>query len=314
MTEIEINKVDDKAEVILEGEKLGDFDGQQLWDLSEELRDYALSNPDGFLENAEQTISIKDVHFKVHPLNHPEFWDLVNKGDWEPETYAVFDQYITADTIFLDVGAWIGSTALYGVQRAAETHAFEPDPIAFEELKANRASNADREWFSKLHVYQKALSTNTGTAYLGSKNEGGDSMSSLLFGEENQSWKVTTIDLQTFLKDKKLEKQPMFLKMDIEGGEYDLIPAISDVLKDSDTTLLLSLHPEFLIEEIRKNTKGSFKELKTRFSFYQKHRRLLKGIPYRNIRHIDGRQIHVRKQLLKALFLGHFPHNILAFS
>jgi len=30
MSEIEINKLDDKAEVIFEGEKLGDFDPQEL--------------------------------------------------------------------------------------------------------------------------------------------------------------------------------------------------------------------------------------------------------------------------------------------
>lgn len=314
MTEIEIIKRDDKAEVIFEGEKLGDFDPQELWDLSEELRDFALSNPDGFLENAEQVISVNKAEFNIHPLNYPEFWDLVNKGNWEPETYAVFDQYIKSDTVFLDVGAWIGSTALYGAQIAAETHAFEPDPIAFKELKANKATNSNRNWFSKLHIYQKALSIDTGTAYLGSKNEGGDSMSSLLFADEDQSWEVKTIDLQTFIAEKELQNKSMFLKMDIEGGEYELIPAISNVLKETDTTLLLSLHPEFLLEEIRRNTKGSFKEIKTRFSFYQKHRRLLKNIPYRNIRHIDGRPIHLRKQLLKALFLGQFPHNILAFS
>src|SRR5690554_5025707 len=314
MSEIEINKQDDKAEVIFEGEKLGDFDPQELWDLTEELRDFALSNPDGFLENAEQTIWVNATGFNVHPLNYPEFWDLVNKGNWEPETYAVFDKYIKSDTVFLDVGAWIGSTALYGAQIAAETHAFEPDPIAFKELKANWETNSDRDWFSKLHIYQKALATNTGTAFMGSKNEGGDSMSSLLFADEDQSWKVNTIDLQTFISEKKLQNKPMFLKMDIEGGEYELMPAISNVLKESDTTLLLSLHPEFLLEEIRRNTKGGFREIKTRFAFYKKHRKLLKSIPYRNIRHIDGRQINVQKQLLKALFLGQFPHNILAFS
>ena len=314
MIEIEINKLDDTAEVTFEGEKLGDFDPQELWDLSEELRDFALSNPDGFLQNAEQTISVNEAEFNVHPLNYPEFWDLVNKGKWEPETYSVFDEHIKSDTVFLDVGAWIGSTALYGAQIAAETHAFEPDPIAFKELKANKATNSNTSWFSKLHIHQKALATDTGTAYLGSKNEGGDSMSSLLFADEDQSWKVDAIDMQTFISDKNLQNKPLFLKMDIEGGEYELIPAINDVLKESNTTLLLSLHPEFLLEEIRRSTKGNFKELKTRFSFYQKHRRLLKSIPYLNIQHIDGRPINLRKQLLKALFLGQFPHNILAFS
>ncbi|NEN24328.1 FkbM family methyltransferase [Cryomorpha ignava] len=314
MTDIEINKKKDKAEVILEGEKLGDFNPQQIWDLAEELRDYTIANSESFSEIPIQNISVGNINFNVHPLNQPDFWNLVNKGDWEPETYAVFDRFIKADTVFLDIGAWIGSTSLYGAQLAKETHAFEPDPVAFSELKSNKEANAEYSWAKKLMIYPKAVSQFNGTAHLGSKNNGGDSMSSMLFADENKSWKVETIDLDSFLKAKNLEGQPLFIKMDIEGGEYELLPSLKVSLQKNKTFLFLSLHPEFLLQSIRAETNGKFRELKTRIAFFKKHNRLIKSLPYSKIQHADGRPINLQKQLIKALFLGKFPHTILGFS
>ena len=313
MTEIEIKKKEELAEVFVEGQKLGSFSSQEIWDLSEQLRDFAISNSNDFEINPAQEITVGKCTFHVHPLNYPDFWNLVNKGNWEPETYAVFDRFIKSDTVFIDVGAWIGSTALYGAQLAAETHAFEPDPIAFAELKANKEANRKKPWFKNVNIYQKALAINTGTAHLGSKNSGGDSMSSVLFADEDQSWKVETIDLNNFLEIKNLtELQPIFLKMDIEGGEYELVPTLRNALEKTNSALFLSLHPEFLLESIRSNVNGKFSELKVRLEFYKKHKKLFKSLPYSKITHADGRPFQLKKQLAKALLLGNFPHTILA--
>ena len=314
MSDIEINKVKEKTEIILDGEKLGDFNPQQIWDLAEELRDFSISNSASFKEVPIQNISVGNLDFNVHPLNQPDFWNLVNKGDWEPETYAVFDQFIDKNTVFLDVGAWIGSTSLYGAQLAAETHAFEPDPIAFAELESNLDTNNDSAWSEKLHLYQKALATQTGTIHLGSKNGGGDSMSSVLFADEDQSWKVETIDLDNFLEIHDLKSRSLFLKIDIEGGEYDLIPTLKTSLKETNSSLLLSLHPEFLLGSIREHTNGRFKEFKTRLEFYSKHKRLFKSLPFSKLTHTDGRPFKLKKQLVKAFILGNFPHSVLAYN
>ncbi len=312
MTEIEIKKKEELAEVFVEGQKLGSFNSQEIWDLSEQLRDFAISNSNDFKINPAQEITVGKCTFHVHPLNYPDFWNLVNKGNWEPETYAVFDRFIKSDTVFIDVGAWIGSTALYGAQLAAQTHAFEPDPIAFGELKANKEANREKAWYKNVHLHQKALAIKTGTANLGSKNSGGDSMSSVLFADEDKSWKVETIDLNNFLETKDLNEHPLFLKMDIEGGEYELVPTLKETLKKTKSALFLSLHPEFLLESIRSKTKGKFKEIKIRIEFYKKHKKLFKSLPYSKVTHTDGRPFQLKKQLAKALLLGNFPHTVLA--
>ena len=40
-------------------------------------------------------------------------WQAVENGSYEPDLYKVMDEYISSDTICLDLGAYIGYTCLY---------------------------------------------------------------------------------------------------------------------------------------------------------------------------------------------------------
>lgn len=314
MTEIKIKKKDTDAEVFLEGEKLGTLSPQEIWDLSKELRDFAISNASDFSAEALSEIRVNNYSFSVLPLPHPDFWALVHKGKWEPETYAIFDRFLNSESVFLDIGAWIGSTALYGAQIASETHAFEPDPVSFRELEANFQANSDASWFPKIQIHQKAIAVNTGKLKIGSKNEGGDSMSSVLFQNEEQSWKVDSVDLKTLISRRNLEGKPLFLKIDIEGGEYNLIPSLKEFFESQNASVFLALHPEFLLESIRKDTKGIFKEFRVRWVFYKKQSKLIRALPFENLEHVNGRVFNSRKYLLKALITGGFPHTIVGYN
>ena len=113
-----------------------------------------------------RTITIGNYAFAVEPGAHRRFWERVARGDWEPETFVIFDRFIREDTLFVDIGAWIGSTALYGVQRADLCIAFEPDPVAFAELEINVAVNAGEEWTKRLKINECAI-------HFGRKRRGG---------------------------------------------------------------------------------------------------------------------------------------------
>lgn len=302
------------AEVYLAGVKLGSLSAQEVWDLSLKLRDFSISNAGGFSASSHSLIKIHGRQFNVLPLLHPAFWELVNAGKWEPETYQIFNRFLNAQTVFLDIGAWIGSTAFYGAQIAAQTLAFEPDPVSFAKLKANFDANRNTAWYSKLQIYSKAISPTIGKISLGSKNRGGDSMSSTLFQDENHSWKVDSIDLFTLLEKEKIYDKPFFIKMDIEGGEYSLIPSLKVFFESQNTSILLALHPEFLIESIGKSTKGIFKHLRVRYTFYKKHAKVLDALPFDRIEHADGRPFNKRKYLLKAFIFGSFPHTIVGYN
>ncbi|MFM7445052.1 MAG: FkbM family methyltransferase, partial [Tabrizicola sp.] len=103
------------------------------------------------------TITLGEWSFQVDPRPHHRFWKRVNSGAWEPETYAIFDRHIDDRTLFLDIGAWIGSTSLYGAQLAQRCVAFEPDPVAFAELSRNVDQNRQADWIGKLQIHERAI-------------------------------------------------------------------------------------------------------------------------------------------------------------
>ncbi len=312
-SEIEIRKGVEKADISINDQNLGKLNPQEIWDLSNELRDFVITNSASFAKLATRSVSCGNFDFQVLAGSHPEFWDLANRGEWEPTTYQVFDRFITRATTFLDVGAWIGSTALYGAQLARETHAFEPDPVAFSELKNNVAANSKTAWRPGLYLHQMAISNFSGAIDLGSRNAKGDSMSSTLLSDEVDSWKVPAQTIKEFVEFNGLEGRELFIKIDIEGGEYELIPSLKSFFSDNNVKVLISLHPEFLLQSIKDSMKGPLKAPRIRAKFHKLHRRLIASLPFENIEHADGRPINTKKQLAKALLLGNFIHEIVAY-
>lgn len=313
MTDIKIQKQNEKAEVVVDGNTLGELRPQEVWDLSEALREYAISHADDFKEKALLKVEIAGLSFDVIAGNNTDFWTLVNSGRWEPTTFEVFNRFINRDTVFMDIGAWVGSTALYGAQLAKHTFAFEPDPVAFETLQSNLSVNSDAKWFDRLSIYNAAAGVQDGTLQLGNPNEAGNSMSSALHAGEDDAWKAKCLGIEKFIETNNLIGQKTFFKIDIEGGEYDLVPAIQSVLKGNPSSLLLSIHGNFLLQSLRSEIKGPFKELKVRLAFYRKHKRLLKSLPYNHIEHADGRPVDVRKQLIKGFVMGTFVTEVVAY-
>jgi hypothetical protein len=112
-----------------------------------------------------KTVSVKALSVQVYGCSNQDFWAKVDSGRWEPDTYALFDDLITPDSLFLDIGAWIGSTALYAAQKSAKAIAFEPDPIAFSSLSANALLNADAVWAGRFLSDGKILQLADMTGY-----------------------------------------------------------------------------------------------------------------------------------------------------
>lgn len=183
-----------------------------------------------------------DSVFRVHPQDHAEFWHLVNSGKWEPETFVVFDRFLDPRRSYIDIGSWIGPTLLYGYAKARKAYGIEADPIAFSELAANVALNDP----ANVTILPIAITPGAGKTSFGSRADGGDSESSLLFSGERTVWQVDGIRLQDLVEQHGIE-DCTFLKMDVEGGEYSIIPSSADFLRRKfRPTILLSLHPCFL--------------------------------------------------------------------
>lgn len=171
---------------------------------------------------------------------HAPFWDAMASGRWEATTFRTFDRFLKPEATFLDIGAWIGPTALYAATRCRRVIAFEADPTAAATFRANVAANPALAPLITLH--ERAVAPAEGTVRMGARNAQGDSMSSLLLGDADVTWTVETITPAVIAA--MLDPgEPAFVKIDIEGGEYGLAEALAPLAQRPNTAVLLSFHP-----------------------------------------------------------------------
>lgn len=172
------------------------------------------------------------------------FWDKVNGCRWEPETFRTLDRLLTPDSIYCDIGAWIGPTVLYAARRCRQVYCFEPDRVAYAALLDNIRLNA----LENVLPFNLALAAESGLKRMASpRGKRGDSMTSLLVPEGRRGMEVLCLQWSRWLE---LVNTPVFdvIKMDVEGGEFTLLPTMGEYLQQHRPHLYLSLHPHLLPE------------------------------------------------------------------
>lgn len=197
------------------------------------------------------TVEVGGVQFMVEP--HPVagdagFWRAVSRGSWEPYTFAFLRRWLTRESTYFDVGAWVGPTVLYAAHFASKCFAYEPDPTAFAALTKNLSLNPH---LSILPIYA-AVSDATGCVSLGTSTGWGDSMSCI--GKGASRIEVPSLDFGYLLDSWAAHR--VFVKMDIEGGEAAALHAMGE----RRPTLLLSVHMPEDLAFIR-DVLGSYKHL-----------------------------------------------------
>ena len=189
-------------------------------------------------------VQVRNVEFSVEEDEFGPFWRRVVDGCWEPASFRVLDRMLTADSTFVDIGAWIGPLTLYAANLADRCHAVEPDPRARAGLLANVACNpglADR-----IKVRSVAVGEVAGKARMGSitSDVGGDSMSSLLFGTAATSWVVECVTLEGLMSGFDIAGLGL-VKIDIEGAEVEVLNGSRGFIEKTHPPLFLSVHGRF---------------------------------------------------------------------
>ena len=187
-------------------------------------------------------------------LRSYKFWKGYMGKGWEPETFKVFDEFLDKNHSYIDIGSYIGPSVLYGSQLAKHCFAIEPDPIAFQELKNNMELNDHLKPHITLSKY--CISDSIGTAKFFAPNEkleyGGGGSSSLLDWKNKKNFlEVQTTTLQQFIQSFSIT-DCNFIKIDIEGAEFDLIPSMSGYLKNQKPTLFIEIHLWALKDPMKK--------------------------------------------------------------
>ncbi len=164
-------------------------------------------------------------------------WNFWRDGfeNWEPETFNIFDIFLSKDKDLLDIGAWVGPTSIYGSLKSRQVISVEPDPIAFDFL----GKNIDLNNIDNITLINKACS-NDSIVYINSKYCFGSSMSFVSDEEsEKNSVKVDGVSIEDLLSLGDFS----LIKMDIEGYEEILLPSNIDLI--TNIPLFLSIHKPF---------------------------------------------------------------------
>ena len=174
--------------------------------------------------------------------DQPTFWDRVEAGRWEPGTLRALDACLGPDIVFVDVGAWVGALSLYAATLGARVFAVEADPKALDQLRRNLTANPNLN--RQVTVIPRALSADGNSVRLGARRKLGDSMSSALLADTGPTWVAESMTPGSLSRHIGTGV-PRVVKLDIEGGEYAVLPTIGPLLEDA-IGLLLALHPDIL--------------------------------------------------------------------
>ena len=183
------------------------------------------------------------VHETPEKTWNPPFWTQVENGIWEPHTFNIFDKFLNSNVTYIDVGAWIGPTVMYAAPIVKRAIAIEPDPVAFPILKQHIEINN-----LKVELFNEAITGFNGEITLGSNMLGASTTRiNSNAGGGQAEWNKDQIciaqcsTLQKFIDIHHIDG-PLFIKMDIEGAEEDVLQELNFFVTHK-PTLYLSLHP-----------------------------------------------------------------------
>ncbi|TVP47416.1 MAG: FkbM family methyltransferase [Gemmatimonadales bacterium] len=195
--------------------------------------------------------SIGGFDFRVDPY-HIRFWSGAARGKWEPRTFEILKEFLAEDSIYCDVGAWVGPTVIYAARLCREVICFEPDPAAYRYLSWNIELNE----LDNVKPFNCALADRRGIRRMSSfGGSRGDSMTSLLDPDSAGTSVGTSVDVLTLTWNDVQEIPHIdridMMKIDIEGGEFELLPALRDFLAERKPVVYLSTHAPYLEEDER---------------------------------------------------------------
>ncbi len=197
-----------------------------------------------YIDNFEFNVcsEINDYTTIQHHLN--EY--CIGNNSAEKSTCNIFKKFCNKNHTCIDIGAYDGVwTTFFMGFLSKKVYAFECDPICVDVFKKNMSINN----FNNVHFNDIAITDKEGVVEFGPRGRFGNSGATTMIKTENaktgrdinKSISVKSITLETFFNKNNID-DCNFIKMDIEGGEYNVIPNIKNLLKDKKITLYLSLH------------------------------------------------------------------------
>lgn len=178
---------------------------------------------------AGRTVALPDL------ADYAKFYAKLRAGLWEPRTFAALKRNLNADTVHVDIGAWIGVTPFWAAGIAKAVIAVEPDPQCAGIL---RRLGRDYPTFTLLEgalAAENAVTINSVGGF-------GSSETSVLEIGDGDCKVVQGLTVEDIMR--HAGGAQCFLKIDIEGYEYRLVPMLSRLNNYPLRAVQIAVHPQ----------------------------------------------------------------------
>ena len=163
------------------------------------------------------------------------FWSEFVNG-WEPQTWNFYHFFSVEGRPVIDIGSWIGPTALIAVVNgASKVILVEANPVTLNELNITKMLDAELD--EKWQVIEGCVSDRDGIIEFGP--ETGELRSTSASSDRGSGSKVPSLRYNKIMKS---AKEPSIIKIDIEGTEIKILEDIINYSPDR-SAIWLSWHP-----------------------------------------------------------------------
>jgi len=186
------------------------------------------------------TVDLKDDFYGI------DWWKAVATDNWEPHTIAFLERHCKEGTILIDIGAASGAITLFAASLGSDIYSFEPNPLMFDCLSRNVELN---EQLPKITLSNNAVSS-ISTSILFNPESAPTILSPIVMThvESLSSTVINVRPIKEILEEVRLTSANLiYIKMDIEGAEYQILNDLKSLLalKKNCEKLFLSIHPGF---------------------------------------------------------------------
>jgi len=173
--------------------------------------------------------------------DYAKFYRKLAGGGWERNTFAALERHVDENTVVLDIGAWIGVTPFWAVQKARSVIAVEPDPKCAAILMALALTEP------RVKVIEAGL-TDRKTLAIHAVDGFGSSETSALDIGNGGSAVVHGVSLAALLA--QAGDAPIFVKIDIEGYEYALPGELALLADPRVRAVQIAVHPQLYAKSL----------------------------------------------------------------
>ena len=188
------------------------------------------------LTYAGRTVNLPDLP------EYRKFYGKLMAGTWEPRTFEVLARNLDSETVYVDIGSWIGVTPFWAAQSAKQVIAVEPDPKCVSILRELAPA------YPNVTVLEGALSPKASVT-LHASGEFGSSETSVLDVGDGPQASAPGLNLRSILG--RAGNGPVFVKVDVEGYEYHLREELAGLRECRLKGVQIAVHPQLYERSLR---------------------------------------------------------------